>query len=78
MQNFDKGEQCALRRNGRLIGELLEAAEGLRPGAPRLLRLLCRPLFHGSMYTRRTRIARGAYAEVRISSVQLRGEVVGM
>ena len=51
--------------NGRLIGPLLDAADDMKPGTARLLRLLCRPLFHARMYTQRVRIARGAYAEVR-------------
>ena len=51
--------------NGRLVGDLLVAdARVLSPGVSRLLRLLCRPLFHGAMYTHRKRIARGAYAQV--------------
>ena len=50
--------------NGRLVGGLLVDAQVLCPGVSRLLRLLCRPLFHGAMYTHRTRIARGAYAQV--------------
>ena len=48
------------------MGDLLAGAQELWRGAPRLLRLLCRPLFHGAMYTHRTRIARGAYAQVRL------------
>ncbi len=51
--------------NGRLIGPLLDAADDMKPGTARLLRLLCRPLFHARMYTQRVRIARGAYAEAR-------------
>ncbi len=52
------------RSNGRLLGPLLDAADDMKPGTARLLRLLCRPLFHSRAYTRRVRIARGAYAEV--------------
>ncbi len=58
---------CAVlpaRSNGRLLGPLLDAADDMKPGTARLLRLLCRPLFHSRVYTRRVRIARGAYAEV--------------
>ena len=56
---------CVTCSNGRLIGPLLDAADDMKPGTARLLRLLCRPLFHARMYTQRVRIARGAYAEVR-------------
>jgi len=50
--------------NAGVVAPLLERARGLGPGAPRLMRLLCRCLFNGGLYTQRSRIARGAYAQV--------------
>lgn len=52
------------RSNAGVIAPLLEWSRLLGPGGPRLLRLLCRCLFNGGLYTHRSRIARGAYAHV--------------
>ena len=50
--------------NASVIAPLLERSRTLGAGGPRLLRLLCRCLFNGGLYTQRSRIARGAYAHV--------------
>jgi hypothetical protein len=50
--------------NASLVAPLLEKSRMLGAGGPRLLRLLCRCLFNGGLYTQRSRIARGAYAHV--------------
>ena len=49
--------------NSALVPQLLERATALGPAAVRLLRLLCRRLFRGDLYTDRIRLARGAYAQ---------------
>lgn len=46
------------------MAPLLEWSRGMPAGGPRLMRLLCRCLFNGSLYTNRHRIARGAFAQV--------------
>ncbi len=53
--------------NASVVAPLLERSRTLGPGGPRLLRLLCRCLFNGGLYTQRSRIARGAYAHVSTS-----------
>jgi len=50
--------------NSSVVAPLLEWSRGLGEGGPRLMRLLCRCLFNGSLYTKRSRIARGAFAQV--------------
>ena len=50
--------------NVSVVAPLLERSRTLGDGGPRLLRLLCRCLFNGGLYTQRSRIARGAYAHV--------------
>ncbi|KAK9831313.1 hypothetical protein WJX81_001162 [Elliptochloris bilobata] len=50
--------------NAALLPALRAAAARIGPGAERLLRLTCRALFPAELYARRTRIARGAYAQV--------------
>lgn len=54
-----------MRSNASIVAPLLERSRLLGRGGPRLLRLLCRCLFNGGLYTQRSRIARGAYAHVR-------------
>ncbi|KAK9811788.1 hypothetical protein WJX72_010021 [[Myrmecia] bisecta] len=50
--------------NAALIAPLLTRAVAIGPAAERLLRLLCRGLFQSHLYSARSRLARGAYAQV--------------
>jgi hypothetical protein len=62
--------------NASIVAPLLERSRTIGSGGPRLLRLLCRCLFNGGLYTQRSRIARGAYAHVSDStSSDSRGSV---
>ena len=54
--------------NAALLPALRGAAARIGPGAERLLRLTCGALFPSDLYARRTRIARGAYAQARCRS----------
>lgn len=51
--------------NAALGPPLLAAAARIGPAATRLLRLLCCSLFQPGLYSHRSRLARGAYAQVR-------------
>lgn len=54
--------------NEGVVPELHRRCKQLGPAAVRMLKLVCRALFHPHLYGARQRLARGAYAQVTMSS----------